>query len=117
MQCVLQITKIRRNAPAASRQLDVQSAPWLGETWAKMLTVCMDIAYPQFGLLASQCDVGVGAQAPLRCLLPNGGDKNPVTALKDLGKMLNSSSGKSSQAFWKLLPKVEESVRRPQLST
>ncbi|CAE8637516.1 unnamed protein product [Polarella glacialis] len=104
----------RKNATQKFTQISsiVQSAPWLGETWAKMLTVCMDIAYPQFGLLASQCDVGVGAQAPLRCLLPNGGDKNPVTALKDLGKMLNSSSGKSSQAFWKLLPKVEESVRR-----
>merc|ERR1712079_348490 len=40
-----------------------------GETWAKMLTVCMDLAYPEEHLLESQCDVGIGAARPLRCLM------------------------------------------------
>merc|ERR1719240_2434615 len=47
----------------------VQEGQGLGETWAKMLTVCIDLAYPKERLLESQCDVGTGAVAPMRCLL------------------------------------------------
>eukprot|EP00401_Gymnodinium_catenatum_P024236 CAMPEP_0117528482 /NCGR_PEP_ID=MMETSP0784-20121206/37337_1 /TAXON_ID=39447 /ORGANISM="" /LENGTH=829 /DNA_ID=CAMNT_0005324769 /DNA_START=18 /DNA_END=2507 /DNA_ORIENTATION=- len=40
-----------------------------GDTWVKMLTVCIDIAYPHLQLLADRCEVGVGAAGPLRELL------------------------------------------------
>jgi len=41
----------------------------LGDTWVKMLMVCMDICLPKLGLLSSRCEVGVGAADPLRKLL------------------------------------------------
>jgi len=41
----------------------------LGDTWVKMLMVCMDICLPGLGLLTSRCEVGVGAADPLRKLL------------------------------------------------
>lgn len=90
----------------------VQQASGLGETWAKMLTVCLDLAYPHIGLLASQCDVGIGAQAPLRCLLPEGGAEEPREALRQLQRAVNGSEAESSRRFWGLLPKVEALVRK-----
>jgi len=41
----------------------------LGDTWVKMLMVCVDICLPKLGLLKSRCEVGVGAADPLRKLL------------------------------------------------
>jgi hypothetical protein len=38
-----------------------------GITWAKMLNVSIAVAYPELRLLDSQCDVGIGALAPLQC--------------------------------------------------
>mmetsp|Transcript_110545 Transcript_110545/g.323430 ORF Transcript_110545/g.323430 Transcript_110545/m.323430 type:complete len:571 (+) Transcript_110545:61-1773(+) len=90
----------------------VQNANGLGETWAKMITVCLDLAYPKQGLLESQCEVGIGALAPLRCLLPNGGPENPREALKELTRAVNCSVGPSAQHFWKFLPEVEKVARR-----
>merc|ERR1719491_2463037 len=73
----------------------IQRANGLGETWAKMLAVCVDLAFPQLGLLASQCDVGVGALAPLRKLLPDGGPQDHHQALEELRTTFNQSSSAS----------------------
>jgi len=85
----------------------IQSANGLGDTWVKMLTVCLDLAYPKLGLLESQCEVGIGASAPLRCLLPGGGAESPKEALKELTRAVNRSAGPNSKHFWSYLPKVE----------
>jgi len=90
----------------------VQQANGLGETWAKMMTVCIDLAYPEIGLLASQCEVGVGAVGPLFCLL---GDKSaavPKEALQELLRIVNTTETSSSQHFWNLLWEVEGLVRK-----
>lgn len=89
----------------------VQQANGLGETWAKMLMVCVDLAYPDLGLLESHCDVGVGALAPLRALLQEGGDPDAKKALMQLVKVVNSSTDQSSKHFWTFLPKVEQQAR------
>lgn len=90
----------------------VQNANGLGETWAKMLMVCIDLAYPEQALLESHCDVGIGAQAPLRVLLGEGGPQDPRQALQALTTALNRASGASSAHFWALLPKVEQLARK-----
>merc|ERR1712228_875951 len=80
-------------------------------TWAKMMMVCIDLAYPDLGLLASQCDVGIGAQAPLRCLLEADCPNDSKLALKILVQRINASATCSSEHFWTLLPKVESMIR------
>ncbi|CAK0882050.1 unnamed protein product, partial [Prorocentrum cordatum] len=52
----------------------------LGDTWVKMLMVCMDICLPRLGLLSTRCEVGVGAADPLRKLLVGTGlaDRGPA---------------------------------------
>jgi len=88
----------------------VQEAEGCGETWAKMLTVCIDLAYPKEMLLETQCDVGTGASPALRCLLPaklNVPDKKQ--ALKELLKIVNSAKSPHSKSFWATL-KVEEAL-------
>jgi len=56
------------------RILKVRNA---GETWVKMLTVVMDIAKPEFGLLQDRCEVGSGAADPLRKILEDEGILKP----------------------------------------
>ena len=46
-----------------------QDTEGFGITWAKMLNVSIGVAYPELRLLDNQCDVGIGALAPLQCLL------------------------------------------------
>mmetsp|Transcript_70936 Transcript_70936/g.140774 ORF Transcript_70936/g.140774 Transcript_70936/m.140774 type:complete len:944 (-) Transcript_70936:28-2859(-) len=89
----------------------VQQANGLGETWAKMMTVCIDLAYPEIGLLASQCEVGIGAIGPLFCLLGDKGAAVPKEALQELLHILNNTETSSSQHFWNLLWEVEGFVR------
>mmetsp|Transcript_115539 Transcript_115539/g.204186 ORF Transcript_115539/g.204186 Transcript_115539/m.204186 type:complete len:862 (+) Transcript_115539:61-2646(+) len=90
----------------------VQGATGLGETWAKMLMVCIDLAYPEERLLESQCEVGVGALPPLRALLPSGGAADATKALKELTTSMNKAAGDSADHFWALLPHVEELARK-----
>lgn len=82
-----------------------------GDTWAKMLTVCIDLAYPSLRLLESQCDVGTGAAAPLKCLLPKGGPSDKKEALKALLTVANKAKGTAGKHFWKVLQEVEAHVR------
>lgn len=82
-----------------------------GDTWAKMLTVCIDLAYPSLRLLESQCDVGTGAAAPLKCLLPKGGPSDKKEALKALLTIANKAKGTTGKHFWKVLHEVEGHVR------
>eukprot|EP00928_Gymnodinium_smaydae_P070803 TRINITY_DN54570_c0_g1_i1.p1 TRINITY_DN54570_c0_g1~~TRINITY_DN54570_c0_g1_i1.p1 ORF type:complete len:690 (-),score=167.55 TRINITY_DN54570_c0_g1_i1:57-2048(-) len=89
----------------------VQHADGLGETWAKMLTVCIDLAYPKLKLLESQCEVGTGAATPLRCLLPKGGPSDNKQALSALLKIANTSKNASTKGFWAVLKKSEAAVR------
>jgi len=53
---------------------DVKS---LGDTWVKMLMVCIDIRMPHLKLLHDRCEVGVGAADPMRKLLEDEGLVKP----------------------------------------
>jgi len=94
----------------------VREAPGAGDTWAKMLTVCIDLAYPKMRMLETQCDVGTGAVKPLEVLL---GDFDPSAstsktrqaALKKLQKNFNNAKFDSAKHFWDVLKKVEGQVR------
>merc|ERR1719254_394971 len=70
----------------------IQQASGCGDTWAKMLTVCIDLAYPKEQFLEKQCDVGTGAAPPLRCLLPKGGSGDRAKDLKSLLLLVNKTS-------------------------
>lgn len=72
----------------------IREASGLGDTWAKMLTVCIDLAYPKAGLLESQCDVGTGAAPSLRCLTKDGKHADKQEAL---GALLKAPRGGSAQ--------------------
>mmetsp|Transcript_52250 Transcript_52250/g.122287 ORF Transcript_52250/g.122287 Transcript_52250/m.122287 type:complete len:643 (-) Transcript_52250:60-1988(-) len=102
---------------SATEKLDsisamVQDTQGMGETWSKMLTVCIDLAYPQERLLESDCDVGTGAAPPLKVLV--GAEKFPdkKEALRQLLKQLNSSKTASAKHFWDVLKKVEVQLRQ-----
>lgn len=84
----------------------------IGDTWAKMLMVCVDLAYPHLGLLRSQCEIGNGALVPLRCLLGSSGPTDPKAALVQLTQTFNQSQSTSSKHFWSYLPQVEELARQ-----
>jgi hypothetical protein len=88
----------------------LQNTYGLGETWAKMITCCLDLAYPSDKLLESQCDVGSGAITPLRCLLPKS-PEDKRAALSALLKVMNTSKSASSKNFWAVLTQVEKAVR------
>jgi len=51
----------------------VQNARGFGDTWVKMLMVCIDIAMPKLKLLESRCEVGIGALGGLRQILEDEG--------------------------------------------
>merc|ERR1719392_559084 len=77
----------------------IQEAPGCGDTWAKMLTVCIDLAYPKAQFLERQCDVGTGAAPPLRCLLPGGGSGDRAKDLKSLLTVVNKSGSVHAKHF------------------
>eukprot|EP00746_Dinoflagellata_sp_MGD_P149202 gnl/MRDRNA2_/MRDRNA2_81267_c0_seq1.p1 gnl/MRDRNA2_/MRDRNA2_81267_c0~~gnl/MRDRNA2_/MRDRNA2_81267_c0_seq1.p1 ORF type:complete len:636 (-),score=134.70 gnl/MRDRNA2_/MRDRNA2_81267_c0_seq1:164-2071(-) len=89
----------------------VQQEDGCGETWAKMLTVCMDLAYPKEQLLEAECDVGTGALKPLFRLLPKGATQDKKKALSALLQIVNSSKTPSAKHFWSTLGKVESKLR------
>jgi hypothetical protein len=66
----------------------------LGDTWVKMLMVCVDICLPRLGLLRSRCEVGVGAADPLRKLLVEEGLLSPPPPPRS--KVDTGIDGKSS---------------------
>mmetsp|Transcript_32186 Transcript_32186/g.75570 ORF Transcript_32186/g.75570 Transcript_32186/m.75570 type:complete len:648 (+) Transcript_32186:66-2009(+) len=89
----------------------VQDTQGMGETWSKMLTVCIDLAYPQERLLETDCDVGTGAAPPLRALRPDQKGVERKEALKILLDDVNASKTSSSKHFWTLLKEVEGKLR------
>merc|ERR1711920_545999 len=48
-----------------------------GDTWVKMLMVCIDICRPELKLMQTRCEVGIGAADPMRKLLENEGILRP----------------------------------------
>ncbi|CAE8728379.1 unnamed protein product, partial [Polarella glacialis] len=91
---------------------EIQRGHGLGDTWAKMLMVSIDIAYPDLGLLSKNCDVGVGAVGGLRRLMPNSGldaeaSSSKLTSLKLVTTAANRCQRPSAASFWQLLSKVE----------
>jgi len=91
----------------------VQDAPGCGDTWAKMLSVCVDLAYPDEHLLESQCDVGTGAATPLACLMKKTAAMTSDEArdtLRQLQKALNASSSTHAKHFWSVLTKEESLI-------
>jgi len=89
----------------------IQETPHCGETWAKMLTCCMDLAYPNLKLLESQCDVGTGAAPPLKCLMGQKCSGNRTKDLMQLQQQVNSSKSKHAQNFWKTLGEAEDDIK------
>jgi len=91
----------------------ILQAEGCGETWAKMLTVCMDLAYPEERLLESQCDVGIGAAKPLQCLVGRGAavavDKREALSVL-LGKV-NAATGPAAKHFWQTVQNVERKLQ------
>jgi len=85
----------------------VIDARGLGDTWAKMLTVVIDMGYPKERMMETQCDVGTGACAPLKALLPKGGPADKKEALKALLQTFNKAKGASTDHFWNVLKTVE----------
>ena len=79
----------------------------IGDTWTKMIMVCLDIAYPDIGLLRSQCDVGKGAVEPLRILLNLTKMPDKKLALGQLLQIVNSVNTNSSVFFWEYQKQVE----------
>ena len=79
----------------------------IGSTWTKMIMVCLDIAYPDIGLLRSQCDVGTGAVEPLRVLLNLTKMPDKKLALGQLLQIVNSVRTNSSDFFWEYQKQVE----------
>ncbi|CAK9062276.1 unnamed protein product [Durusdinium trenchii] len=90
----------------------IQSTEGCGDTWAKMLTVCIDLAYPKEKILDADCDVGVGAAPPLQCLLGNAKLPDRRSALRELLGKVNKSQSASAKHFWKYLTEVETSMRQ-----
>ncbi|CAK9051555.1 unnamed protein product [Durusdinium trenchii] len=90
----------------------IQAGRRLGETWSKMLMVSIDIAYPHLQLLASTCDVGVGALKALQRLFPSNSMDDPRDVLGNATRAANSSQASAAQSFWRLLAKVESLAQK-----
>lgn len=90
----------------------IQQAQGCGDTWAKMLTVCIDLAYPKAQFLEQQCDVGTGAAPSLRCLLPGSGSGDRGKDLKSLLKLVNASKSVHAKHFWDCLGKAEGAINK-----
>lgn len=88
---------------------ELKKGKGLGETWAKMLMVCIDIANPRIGLLLHNCEVGVGAEGGLQRLLPSYTDAK--SALVKLTSSANRAQLPSVRFFWDLLRQVEKSAQ------
>ena len=92
----------------------LRSTKGCGPTWTKMLLVSIDLAYPDLGLLVSQCDVGVGAVQPLRALLgtlDNATVEDPKASLIRLTELFNKNKSRASDEFWDALALVERKAR------
>ncbi|CAL1141474.1 unnamed protein product [Cladocopium goreaui] len=81
----------------------IQTGHGFGQTWAKMLMVSMDIAYPEAKLLTEHCDVGIGAKPGL-LRLGGSGDR---TGLQQVTEALNGAQLDSARHFWRFLANVE----------
>jgi hypothetical protein len=92
---------------------EVRKVRGLGETWAKMVTTCIDISYPDLGMLDSQSDVGVGALESLRMILGKAKLPEHRAALKEAKHQIDAAHGQSDSAesFWSLLGQVESLAR------
>jgi len=90
---------------------EVRKVKGLGETWAKMLTACIDISYPDLGLLETQCDVGVGSLESLKIILETAKLSDHRGALKEAKSRINASDSVAASAFWSFLAEVEASAR------
>lgn len=86
----------------------VQQVPGFGDTWAKMLTVAIDICYPDLGLLGEQCDVGTGALLGLQILLREQRLGNSRSSLQQAQAMVNEAACPEAAYFWEVLRQVEE---------
>eukprot|EP00434_Breviolum_minutum_P029252 symbB.v1.2.025874.t1/scaffold2543.1/size76562/6 len=84
----------------------IQTGHRFGETWAKMLMVSMDIAYPEALLLSDHCDVGIGARKGL-LRLGVAASTAPREGLSQVTREANATETVSARHFWTLLAKVE----------
>lgn len=63
----------------------VSAVPGFGETWVKMLMVCVDLGYPKLKLLQDRCEVGVGAVGGLEQILIGEGLLEPRPEKQPMG--------------------------------
>merc|ERR1712187_405521 len=96
---VLQDTKTTAVEKIRNISKMIQQAPGCSETWSKMLTVCIDPAYPNEQFLENQCDVGTGAAPPLRCLLQGGCSGDRTLELKKLQTLVNDCRSIHAEHF------------------
>lgn len=89
----------------------ISSTEGCGNTWAKMLTGCIDLAYPKERFLEAQCDVGTGAAPALKCLLPKDVPADRKEALQALLKIVNDANGTHAKHFWAILSDNEKIIR------
>lgn len=90
----------------------IQAGYRLGETWAKMLMVSIDIAYPKEQLLTNNCDVGVGALKALQRLFNGNCPLDVRCALRRATRAANESQGRAALDFWRLLSQVEAMAKK-----
>eukprot|EP00913_Durusdinium_trenchii_P020906 g19642.t2 len=81
-------------------------------TWAKMLMVSMDIAFPAAKLLSTHCEVGIGAREGLDRLFANQGPRQAVEALSVATAAANNSQMKPARHFWRIVERVEGMARQ-----
>ncbi|CAK9097698.1 Nicotinamide phosphoribosyltransferase [Durusdinium trenchii] len=90
----------------------IQTGHGFGETWAKMLMVSMDIAFPAAKLLSTHCEVGIGAREGLDRLFANQGPRQAVEALSVATAAANNSQMKPARHFWRIVERVEGMARQ-----
>ena len=84
----------------------VVAVPGFERTWAKIIVVGIDLAYPELRLLERQCPAGAGAVPSLRWLMGDG-RRSEEQLLDKLVQIMNSSRSAGALDFWEALREQE----------
>lgn len=92
---VVNDVKTSTNAKYDEIKKSILGVNMLGDTWVKMLMVCIDICLPELKLLQERCEVGVGASDPMRTMLEDEGLLEPRSAPRGPGSSIDLGDGYS----------------------
>lgn len=92
---VVNDVKTSTNAKYDEIKKSILGVNMLGDTWVKMLMVCIDICFPELKLLQERCEVGVGASDPMRTMLEDEGLLEPRSAPRGPGSSIDLGDGYS----------------------